>query len=93
MNDDDQNTVRPPRVEKDMAEQSGQKPTLDYARPERAADPRYPVVLPVILVVAGAAVAVVPFFEANASAKVNFWTVAFALVVCGLVVRFQHVLL
>jgi hypothetical protein len=74
-----------------VADERDEKPTLDYAPPERYRIPRYRRILSGTLIVAGSAVAVLPLFETNESARTNIWTAAGALIVWGVVIRFQHV--
>ena len=71
--------------------QRDRKPTLDYGPPEAPRVPLYRRVLSGTLILAGIVVAVVPLFESNVSARVNIWTAAAALIVWGVVIRFQHV--
>jgi hypothetical protein len=64
---------------------------LNYSPPPRPTVPLYREILSGILVLAGIVFSVVGIFAASEAARANIWTVAFGLIVWGLVIRFQHV--
>lgn len=65
---------------------------LNYSPPPaRPVVPAYRKAFAGILIVAGLAVAIAGLFAPAGPARTNDWTVAAALLVYGLVIRFQHV--
>ena len=84
---------REPRYDAAVSEpEARDRPTLEYeAPPPPPVVPRYRRIFAAAMIAAGGAAAVFGFLMQNESARVNTWTVAFGLIVWGLVVRFQHV--
>ncbi len=74
-----------------MAEpQEEEPPPLDYTRPAPPAVPLYRNVLAGVLALAGLALGGFGLFIGSEPARANTWTAASALVVFGVVIRFQH---
>jgi hypothetical protein len=68
-----------------------QRLPLDSSPPPLPTVPSFRKYLSAFLVLAGVVLGVVGIFAASEPARANIWTVAFGLVVWGLVIRFQHV--
>jgi hypothetical protein len=80
------------RVDERMGDPNDKKPLpLNYSVPARFTIPRYRKILSGILVSAGVVLAIIALFATSDYERRGSLTVSFALIVWGVVIRFQHV--
>jgi fatty acid desaturase len=75
-----------------MSDPNENKPLpLNYSVPAPFTIPRYRKIFSGILVSAGLVLAIIALFATSDYERRGIWTVSFALIVWGVVIRFQHV--